>query len=89
VTILVVSGTRGAGKTTVANRLVPTAGARLIPAVTTRPPRADDLPGNYEYTDVASLAAQCFILCTSYGAHSYAVRGDDVLAAVTTHAWRW
>ena len=53
---LVVTGTSGAGKTTLAQELCRgTMGFALVPAVTTRKPRGDDAEGHYAYVDCADF----------------------------------
>ena len=48
--MLVITGTRGAGKSTIGRRLCDKHDVfQLVEAVTTRPPREDDVPGEYHY----------------------------------------
>lgn len=82
---LVVSGTRGAGKSTLAVELVSQGGFVVVKAVTTRSPRHDDQAGVYEYLDHAtidkSLRDGDLAVSASYGEHLYGVRRSDIDAA--------
>ena len=83
---LVVSGTRGAGKSTLARTLQEDGVGWVVPAVTTRPPRDDDASGQYEYLTPQALAAAeeggALIVTTEYGDHVYGIRASAIEALV-------
>ncbi|MBV1849557.1 hypothetical protein [Catellatospora tritici] len=90
---LVITGTRGAGKTTLAELLLRESGTamRRVPSFTTRPPRADDLPGTYRFGsagDFARLQADGqLVLVGSYGAFQYGIAVSDI-ESVLRAGWR-
>lgn len=75
---LILTGTRGAGKSTIARRLEACGVARPVPAVTSRPRRADDVPGAYEHLTWDELEAedrsQGLLVRSSYGTYGYGIR---------------
>jgi guanylate kinase len=75
---LILTGTRGAGKTTVAVELQRRGVAAAVPAVTTRPRRPDDAPGAYEHLTPEQLDAEDrsagLLVRSEYGIHAYAIR---------------
>lgn len=77
------TGTRGAGKSTIANALVASGGYGLVGAVTTRSPRADD-DGVYTYIseeDMSLLRERGELLISAtYGIHSYGITRHAALA---------
>lgn len=49
---IIITGTRGAGKSTIARRIYERDSSfQVVPAVTTRKPREDDIPNHYVYLD--------------------------------------
>lgn len=54
-TIIAVSGMAGVGKTTVCNLLVKHFAGRYLTALTTRPPRSTDAPGEYRHLSEAEF----------------------------------
>jgi guanylate kinase len=75
---LVLTGTRGAGKSTIAKALVERGGYGLVGAVTTRPPRPDD-DGVYTYLtndEMRDLDSQGELIVTAtYGGYRYGISG--------------
>lgn len=84
---LVVTGTRGAGKTSVAQALADSRRVTSVPAVTTRESRADDRPGAYTYLSehqFAELLQQGWLLIDSaYGGFRYGITMEAVTTAVS------
>lgn len=79
-----ITGTRGAGKTTLADILVGDGSAIRVGSITTRPPRADDLPGTYSYTSDAEfealLDASRLVLVSRYGEFRYGISAESIAA---------
>lgn len=76
---LLVTGTRASGKSTVVRAVVEMDSRfALVPAVTTRPHRDDDAPGQYEHMSTddfrAAVAAGELLVQTDYGDASYGIR---------------
>lgn len=78
---LVLTGTRGAGKSTLARLLVDDGGFGLVRAVTTRAPRPDD-DGHYKYLtkdQLRDLQAQGeLVISAVYGDHHYGITATAV-----------
>ncbi|WP_410171854.1 nucleoside/nucleotide kinase family protein [Amycolatopsis heterodermiae] len=75
---LIVTGTRGAGKTTIVDLLLRARTEMMaVSAVTTRSPRADDRPGAYEFLIVSAFAAlerqDMLVLSTRYVDNNYGI----------------
>ena len=72
---LVITGTRGAGKTTLAEILATHPSVGRVGSITTRKARADDREGTYSYVSDrqfdAMLDADELILVSRYGEHRY------------------
>lgn len=81
---IVLTGTRGAGKSTVARALDAAGSGVHVRAVTTRGPRLDD-EGHYDYLSPAAFEeeqrAGVFLVVARYGEDSYGARDRDALAA--------
>ena len=75
---LILTGTRGAGKTTIAAELEARGVAAAVPAVTTRHPRPDDVRGAYEHLTTEQFDAEegssGLLVRSTYGTHRYAIR---------------
>ena len=87
--ILVITGTSGAGKTTIARKLGAAGrGFRLVRAVTTRQRRADDVTGEYDYIGVDEFSVlreqDRLLVDTSYRQELYGIRRSDLEAVRTT-----
>ncbi|WP_204007725.1 hypothetical protein [Virgisporangium aurantiacum] len=79
----VITGTRGSGKTTVAQMLTRGSGSiGRVPSVTTRPPRPDDRRDTYfhlaEHEFDALAADGRLILVGTYGAARYGIVADSI-----------
>lgn len=80
---LIITGTRGAGKTTMSELLVSSnIGFACVPAVTTRQPRADDRPGAYRYITLARFqeltSAGLLLVRGQYGGNAYGIETSAV-----------
>ena len=80
---IVLTGTSGAGKTTVARILSEARiGVRLVRAVTTRCPRSDDFEGQYDQVTAEEFGAlkrsNALLVTANYRDRSYGVRRSDV-----------
>lgn len=81
---IVLTGTRGAGKSTVARELDAAGTGAHVRSVTTRGPRGDDA-GHYDYLAATAFDEEAeagrFLVVARYGEHSYAVHVQEVLRA--------
>ncbi len=79
---IVLTGTRGAGKSTVARELDAAGTGANVRSVTTRGPRGDDA-GHYDYLTATAFDEEAeagrFLVVARYGEHSYAVYVQEVL----------
>jgi guanylate kinase len=85
--ILTLTGASGAGKTTIAERLIETLPhARFLLSSTTRLPRPSDLPGEYEYLDHETFQKLRddgrFAWTAAVGSTSHGTRHDLLRAAL-------
>ncbi|MCX5770306.1 MAG: hypothetical protein NTZ09_08555 [Candidatus Hydrogenedentes bacterium] len=79
---IVLTGTQGSGKMTIARVLMQCGNFMLVPAVTTRQRRDDDVQGEYSYLtrdEFDELAKSDELLTkVTYGGFSYGIRKQDV-----------
>jgi deoxycytidine triphosphate deaminase len=84
---VVITGTSGSGKSTIARKLCETDDRfQIVRAVTTRTKREDDLPGTYEYISSADFSKyqsnKQFLITAEYRDQQYAIRHSDYEAIV-------
>ncbi len=85
--IVTLTGASGSGKSSYASELI-THGWTLVPSSTTRPSRAKDLPGEYEYYskgDFDILQGEgSFLWTTRQHGHSYGTTRASVISRIAT-----
>jgi guanylate kinase len=83
---IVITGTRGAGKTTFAGMLAVDPSVGWVTSTTTRPPRVDDRPGSFAYVGERTFARLYrsgeLILVSRYGEYSYGIARGALAAVV-------
>jgi guanylate kinase len=85
---VIITGTRGAGKTTLSRLLVASnTSFVLVPAVTTRSERTDDAPGAYDYLESSAFEtideSGGLLISATYGSYRYGILKSAASAVVS------